>query len=65
MMIELRYDSDILPPSPVILTGVKYFEIWPNLAFEVLQFQNKATNLKFETHVGSANDSAIYSPNLV
>jgi len=35
------------------------------LAFEVLQFQKEATHIKSQTHIRSANDMPVYTPNLV
>ena len=65
-MIELRSDQDISATPLLLFTGgsnISKFGLI--LAFEALQFRDKAMNLKAEDDVESSDDSPIQSSYMV
>jgi len=61
-MINFRFDSDILPTSP-ILQGGQNSKIWPNIGPWVAPAVSKQSDM-YKNHTGSANESSISSLNL-
>ena len=61
-MIDLRSDYDISPTPPLILLHGSNISIFGLiLALGCAVVENEATNLKFETHIGSASMSIVLS----
>jgi len=62
---HLSYYPDISPTPPLIFTLHKNTLFGLNLAYEALYFQNEATYLKSETHIGSTNDWPVSIPDMM